>query len=183
VRLQSVNSGTIIWEDIIYEGESGVFVPFSHGLWLDIDEIYELSAFAGAGVGITPGKTSLEPQSHNALFSFTATVTEGDPAHIYIAPDTISTRTKTITCYIWPPEGYDVTEIVQRTIRLDPEILPDRISVHSNQQMLVVKFPTAGLNLGPDPERVLTVTGVLTDGTRFEDSDIVEVVQRGGKPN
>jgi len=48
--------------------------------------------------------------------------------------------------------------------------------------MLVVKFPTSGLTLEPGPLE-LTVSGELTDGTTFEDSDTVEVIEKGGKPD
>ena len=98
-----------------------------------------------------------------------------------IVPDTISTKTKTITCNIWPLDGYDVTEIDLDSIRLNTEIEPVRVSVRRKQQMLVVKFPTSELTLEPGTLE-LTVSGELTDETPFEGTDSVEVVQKGGKP-
>lgn len=103
-----------------------------------------------------------------------------EPAHIEIVRDTISTITKTITLNIWPPEGYDVSQMNQSSIRLNADIKPTRISVRKHQQMLVVKFPTSELSLVPGLLE-LTVSGELIDGTTFEDSDYVTVVQKGGK--
>jgi len=102
-------------------------------------------------------------------------------AIIDIVPDSITTKTKTITCHIWPLAGYDVTQIDQDSIYLNG-VQPVRTSVRSKQQVLVVKFPTAGLDLQPNTELVLTVSGTVA-GTTFEGSDSVPVVQKGGKPN
>jgi hypothetical protein len=98
-----------------------------------------------------------------------------------IVPDTISNRTKTITCHIWPPYSYDVTEIDTGSIFLEDSISPVQISVRRKQQMLVVKFPTSELTLEPGTLE-LTVRGEIVDGPSFEGTDSVEVVQKG-KPN
>ena len=180
VKLSTDDGETVAWEEVIDGGNGNVSMPFAHGLWLDDGKTYLLEAYAESGVGIYPPSTSTDSQSNSALFSFTATVTEGEPAHIDIVQDTISNKTKTITCNIWPPSGYDVTQIDQDSIRLNDEILPDRISVREHQQMLVVKFPTSELLLEPGLLE-LTVSGALTDETTFEDSDTVTVVQKGGK--
>lgn len=102
---------------------------------------------------------------------------------IDIVPDTITTKTKWITCHIWPPDGYDVTQIVPDSIRLNVDIQPVKTSIRKKQQMLVVKFPTSGLQpLEPGPLD-LTVIGELNDATTFEVTDSVEVVRKGGKPS
>jgi hypothetical protein len=103
-------------------------------------------------------------------------------AIIDIVPDSITTKTKTITCHIWPLAGYDVTQIDPDSIRLNGVIQPVSISVRNKQQVLVVKFPTAGLGLEPNTEPVLTVSGTV-GGTPFEGSDSIPVVQKGGNPN
>lgn len=181
MRLSSDDGGgmTPIWEESADGGSGNISVPVTHGLWLDAGKTYLFEAYEEAGMGII-SEYSTASQSNSASFSFTATVTEGEPAHIDIVQDTISNKTKSITCNIWPPSGYDVTQIDQDNIRLNDEILPDRISVREHQQMLVVKFPTSELLLEPGL-LVLTVSGALTDETTFEDSDTVTVVQKGGK--
>jgi hypothetical protein len=100
---------------------------------------------------------------------------------IDIAPDTIRTNAKSITCHIWPLDGYDVTEIDLDSIRLKDDIKPSHISVRKKQQMLVVKFPTSGLPPLVQGLLELTVSGELTDGTPFEGTDSVDVIQKGGK--
>ncbi|MHC4192117.1 MAG: hypothetical protein ACYTBX_14615 [Planctomycetota bacterium] len=183
VRLSSDDGGgmTAIWEEATDGGSGDISIPVAHGLWLDAGKTYLLEAYAESGTGASVDYPGFK--SRTATFSFTTTVTEGEPAAIDIVPDTISTRTKSITCYIWPPDGYDVTEIDPESILLEGSISPVRTSLRRKKQMLVVKFPTSELSLTPTPERVLTVTGELTDGTEFEDSDTVEVVKRGGKPS
>jgi len=123
--------------------------------------------------------SSMYPSTHKisiSRVSFHTTI-------IDIVPETITTKTKWITCHIWPPDGYDVTQINQDSIRLKDDIPPVRTSIRKKQQMLVVKFPTSGLSpLVPGPLE-LTVTGELTDTTPFEGTDSVEVVKKGGKPS
>jgi hypothetical protein len=178
VRLSSAD-GTQIWQ--IQEFGSGtpgnVSVRVAHGIWLDPSQSYYLEAFA-TGNTVAAADTPLF-KTRTASFSFTATATA---VSIDIVPDTISTKTKSITCDIWPPNGYDVTQIDQGSLFLNGQIQPLRISVREHQQMLVVKFPTFGLSLEPGSLE-LTVSGNLTDGTPFSDSDSVTIVQKGGKPN
>jgi hypothetical protein len=182
VKLSSDDGGgmTTIWKEAENGVSGDILISFTHGLWLETGKTYLLEAYAEAGTVASTDNPSLK--SRTASFSFTTTVIEGEPANIDIVPDTISNKTKTITCHIWPPDGYDVTEIDADSIRLEESIPPLRTSVRRKQQMLVVKFSTSELDLTPTPELVLTVSGDLTDGTDFVDTDSVEVVQKG-KPN
>lgn len=182
MRLSSDDGGgtTVMWEEAT-DGTSGdISIPVARGVWLETGKTYLLEAYAESGT--MADSTYSDFKSRTASFSFTTTVTEGEPAAIDIVPDSISTRTKTITCYIWPPDGYDVTQIDQSSIRLEGSIVPLRTSVRSSQQMLVVKFPTSGLSLEPGLLE-LFVSGKLTDETPFAGSDSVVVVKKGGKPN
>ncbi len=179
VRLFSDDSTTPIWEEVRNGLSGNSSIPFAHGLWLVDGKTYLLEAYSQAGTGISP-EYSTASQSNSASFSFTATASE---VTVDIVPDTIATNTKSITCYIWPPDGLDVTQIVQDSIRLNDDIRPSQISVRSKQQMLVVKFPTSGLELTPTLELPLSVTGDITGGPSFEGTDSVAVVQKGGKPN
>jgi len=104
------------------------------------------------------------------------------PVAVDIVPDTISTKTKWITCHIWPSEGYDVANIKTDSILLNGDIQPVWISDKSKQQKLVVKFPTSELTLNPGTLE-LTVSGDITDGPSFAVTDSVEVVKKGGKPS
>jgi hypothetical protein len=180
VRLSSDDGGgvTTIWEEAADGGNGDISLHVAHGLWLETGKTYLLEAYEQAAAGIII-EDSTASQSNIASFSFTATASA---VSVDIVPDTISTKTKSITCNIWPPNGYDVTQIDQGSIRLNDEIQPVRISVRQHQQTLIVKFPTSQLLLEPGTLD-LTVIGSLTDGTTFADSDTVEVIERGGKPN
>jgi len=180
VRLSSDVGGTI-WEEGADGTGGDTSLLFGHGLWLEAGKTCLLEAYAESGTVATGAYPLLK--SRTASFSFTATVTESEPAAIDIVPDTISTRTKSNTCHIWPPDGYDVTEIKTDSIWLNEIIQPVRISVRRKQQMLVVKFPTSGLSPLELGKLELTVIGELNDETPFEGTDSVEVVQKGGKPS
>lgn len=101
------------------------------------------------------------------------------PAVIDVVGDTITSSTRSITCNIWPPDGYNVTDIAAESIRLQGTVSPASTSIRKGQ-MLVVKFLTMGLNLQPGNVE-LTVSGQLADGALFQGSDSIIVVQKGGK--
>jgi hypothetical protein len=97
--------------------------------------------------------------------------------------DTITPKTKWITCYLWP-EGYDLAEIDLDSIRLGGGISAVSASIRKKQQMLVVRFSGSELNLAPSPQPyLLTVNGQLIDGTTFAGSDYVTVMQKGQGKN
>lgn len=102
------------------------------------------------------------------------------PAVIDVTADAITPRTKSITCSISLPDGYDVAAILPESIRLEGTVSPERSSVKRHGRILAVKFPTTELNLLPG-DLVLTVTGQLANGTLFEGTDSVAVVERGRK--
>ena len=105
-----------------------------------------------------------------------------DPVVVEIVHDTISNKTKWITCHIWPSEGYYVEDIIKDSILLNGHIQPVRIFVNNKKQELVVKFSTSELTLDPGTLD-LTVSGELNNGATFEVTDFVEVVKKGGKPS
>lgn len=105
-------------------------------------------------------------------------------AAIDIDPDTLNLQSKGewITCYIWLPEGYDVADIDPESILLNGQVVPDWGRVDETGQMLIVKFNSSEvqdiLEVG---EVELTISGELTDGTKFEGTDTITVIDKGGK--
>lgn len=100
-------------------------------------------------------------------------------ATIDIDPDTLNLQSKGewITCYIWLPEGYDVADIDPESILLNGQVAPDWGRVDETEQMLIVKFNRSEVQAIVEPGEVqLTVSGELTDGTKFEGADTITVI-------
>ena len=107
-------------------------------------------------------------------------------AIVDIDPDTLNlnSRGKWITAYIALPEGYDVQEIDVETVSLkkdDFEVGGEYGEFQTG--ILMVKFRRSEVQsiLEAAEEVELTVTGDLVDGGRFEGTDIIRVVDKGGK--
>jgi hypothetical protein len=149
-----------------------------YGLWVSVLNIKDL----GKGKFTYPTMTvdgdefeyTLEIEYYNEIDFTTATIN--------VVPDTITTKTKSITCHIWPLYGYDVTQIDPDSIYLNGQIRPTSTSVRTKQQMMIVKFPTANLGLLPNTELILGIEGMVGE-TSFFDIDFVMVIQNGGGPN
>jgi hypothetical protein len=105
-------------------------------------------------------------------------------AEARIVPQTINlaSKGKWITCYIWPPEEYDVVEIDSNSILLKCEIEPEFLHVDEQQQVAIARFDREEVQSILDIGEVeLTITGQLTDGTAFEATDIIKVINKAGK--
>ena len=106
------------------------------------------------------------------------------PAEVRIIPRTINlaSKGKWITCYIWLPEDYDVADIDPNSVVLEGEIEPEWFAVDEQQQVAIVRFRRSEvqeiLNTG---QVELTITGQLTDGTIFEGTDVIRVIDKGKK--
>ena len=108
-------------------------------------------------------------------------------ATVDIDPDTLNLKStgKWITCYIELPEGYDVADIDVSTVMLNEQVpaeaRPTGILDHDGDGIveLMVKFSRSGVQgiLGTADQAELTVTGELADGTLFEGTDTIRVVQ------
>ena len=108
-------------------------------------------------------------------------------ATVDIDPDTLNLKSKGkwITCYIELQEGYDVADIDVSTIMLNDQVpaesQPTGILDHDGDGIveLMVKFSRSAVQglLGAADEAELTVTGELSDGTLFEGTDTIRVVQ------
>jgi len=105
------------------------------------------------------------------------------PVEARFLPRTINlaSKGKSVTCYIWLPDDYDVADIEPSNVLLEQQIKAEQFSVDEQKQVATATFDREKvqsiLNVG-DIE--LTITGRLTDGTFFEATDIVQVTDKGG---
>jgi len=100
-----------------------------------------------------------------------------------IVPHTINlaSKGKWITCYIWPPEDYDVADINPDTILLEDEIKAESVQVDEVQQVVMARFSREQVQAILSIDKVeLKVTGLLTDETAFEATDAIRVTDKAG---
>jgi hypothetical protein len=94
----------------------------------------------------------------------------------------LNSRGRWITAFIWLPEPYNVDDIDPNSVVFENQVKPDRFWLTEDEQTAIAKFDReqvqAILVVG-DVE--LTITGRLADGTSFEASDVIKVIDRGGK--
>jgi FKBP-type peptidyl-prolyl cis-trans isomerase len=103
------------------------------------------------------------------------------PAAVRIEPETLNLKSKgKFTAVITLPEGYDVADINVSTVECEgASALSATISATDNGT-LVAKFDREDLRVDlPTGEVEMTVTGELTDGTKFDGSDTVRVIAKG----
>jgi hypothetical protein len=111
------------------------------------------------------------------------------PATIDFDPDTLNLQSKGkwVTTYIELQEGYDLTDIDVGTVILNDQVQaetdPTEIGDYDDDGIadLMVKFDRSNvqeiLEVGEEVE--IIVAGELTDGTPFEGTDTVRVIEKG----
>lgn len=103
-------------------------------------------------------------------------------AAIDIDPDTLNLKSKGrwITCYILLPEQYDVADIDSDSLLLNGKVSPAWSWIDEAEQILMAKFSRSEVQQILDPGQAeLTVTGELTDGSKFEGTDTIKVIDKG----
>ncbi|MHC4664850.1 MAG: hypothetical protein ACYS9T_02700 [Planctomycetota bacterium] len=102
-----------------------------------------------------------------------------------IDPDVLNFKSegRWVTCYIGPPEGYDVSDIDIGTLKLQntvtAESTPTGIGDHDSDGIpdLMVKFDQKQLIQLFDPgEQIIALTGQFTDGTPLAGIDVIRVI-------
>jgi hypothetical protein len=105
-------------------------------------------------------------------------------AEVRITPRTINlaSKGKWLTCYIWLPDNYSVTDIDSNATFLFGKIQAESVQVSEKQQVAIAEFSREEvqtiLNIG---EVELSIIGWLIDGTIFEGRDVIRVVQKSGE--
>ncbi|MHC4889842.1 MAG: right-handed parallel beta-helix repeat-containing protein, partial [Planctomycetota bacterium] len=106
------------------------------------------------------------------------------PAEVRIVPRTINltSKGKWITSLFWLPKEYDVADIDPNSVLLEGEIQAELFRVDEEEQVAVARFSRSEvqgiLNVG---QVELIISGRLTDGTIFEGTDTIRVIDKGKK--
>ena len=106
-------------------------------------------------------------------------------AEVEIAPRTLNlaTKGKYIKCFIRLPEDHNVADVEPNSIVLEydaNEIEPEWLWFNEDKQVVMAKFNRADVcEILEAGDIDLTVTGHLVDGTCFEGTDTIKVIDKG----
>ena len=103
------------------------------------------------------------------------------PANVVVKSETLNLGSKgKFTAFITLPEGYNVADIVISTVVC--EGAPAVKGIVADDNKYIAKFDIQELvGVEPGDAVILMVTGKLYDGTSFEGSDTIRVIDKGGK--
>ena len=105
------------------------------------------------------------------------------PAQIRIVPRTINpaSKGKWIAAFLQLPEDYNVADIDPDTVLLQGEIEPQRFWFAKRHQIAIAIFSRKDIQTILEVGEIkLTITGWLVDGTAFEGTDVIRVLNKGG---
>jgi len=120
--------------------------------------------------------------NHLDTFSHINVIPEPVDAEIDIKPETLNlaSKGKWISCKIWLPEGYNVNDIDPDTILIERRFKAEWKWFNEEQQVVMIKFKRSKLDTILEPGDIgLTVTCQLLDGTYFEGTDTIKVIDKG----
>lgn len=193
-----VNNNSIV---NIYGGSLGKLAAIDNGLiYLYAYDVMHTTTGGYYGFGQVMGKfysddsafyfDLMTPETYQHIHI----VPEPISAIIDIQPDTlnISSKGKWLTCHIYLPEDYNVADVNSYSISLmfpEDEIYADWLWFNEKQNVVSAKFNRSYVQeVLADSEDVLetgqaelTITGQLLDGTIFEGTDTIKVINKGRK--
>jgi predicted outer membrane repeat protein len=106
------------------------------------------------------------------------------PAEVRITPRTINLASKGnwLTCHIRLGDGCNVTDIDPDSIVIENGVKAERPRIDEEDQVAVVSFNRSDVqNILKIGQVNLTVSGMLSDGTVFEGTDVIIVIDKGSR--
>jgi outer membrane protein assembly factor BamB len=175
------------WISSVAVADGKVFVGHSFLDWstftTDYDGTYALDASTGDVIWSYPEGGSSPAVAGNIVFTIGGgrVYAFGKTASVIIKPETLNLNAKgDFTAFITLLECYDVADINISTVECEGAPALSGTISDDDSDMLVVKFHRADLLGVPTGDAVeMTVTGELTDGTKFDGSDTVRVIAKG----
>lgn len=166
----------------LFVGYYGMITPWSHS------EIIGTLPAGEYNLTVNAYYSGAYTGTDTHLTSFIVVPTPVIEAEIDINPNTLNLQSKGkwLTCHIWLPEDYDVADVNSYSVFLEDAIEPNWIWLEEQDQVVIAKFSRLQVQeLLTDSEEVLqtgqaelTVTGRLLDGTMFEGTDTIKVINK-----